>query len=303
MMSPTFNTYLQQAGYSRSTITRYVTHVHHFLGWLDQDPTEIEATTAKEVLAYLHHLQQQGDSNKTRSFKLNALKHFYRYQVQQGYRVDHPIQHLALRGTKTKKLYPVLSPRALSQLHERYETQERLGRQRNKVILSLMVYQGLTTAEVNHLQLNDLNLKEGTLYIAGSRKSNERTLELKSHQMLGLMEYTYQLRPRLLERQQIPCPGYLFLANPQSGKAKAVTATGRERLQVWKSLSKKLKEQDPNFINFKQVRTSVITHWLKQYNLREVQYRAGHRYVSSTEAYLVNQVDDLQHDIDKYHPL
>lgn len=302
-MSRTFSTYLQQMDHSRSTITRYVTEVHHFLGWLDKDNTEIENTTAKEVLAYLRHLQEQGDSNVTRNLKLTALKHFYAYQVQQGHRTDHPIQHLKLRGVKTKKLYPILSPHELSQLHEHYETKERLGRQRNKVLLSLMVHQGLTTAEVNHLQLNDLNLKEGTIYIAGSRKSNERTLELKSHQMLALMEYTYQLRPQLLEHQQIPKTDYLFLAIPQSGQAKEVTASGRERLQVWKSLSKRLKKQHPNFINFKQVRTSVITHWLKQYNLREVQYRAGHRYVSSTEAYLVNQIDDLQHDIDKYHPL
>jgi integrase/recombinase XerD len=30
---------------------------------------------------------------------------------------------------------------------------------------------------------------------------------------------------------------------------------------------------------------------------------AGHRYVSSTEAYLVNDMDDLQEDINKYHPI
>ena len=67
-------------------------------------------------------------------------------------------------------------------------------------------------------------------------------------------------------------------------------------------MTKEIKKQDSKFINFKQVRTSVITHWLKQYNLRQVQYMAGHRYISSTEAYLVNQTEDLQADIDNYHP-
>jgi len=66
----------------------------------------------------------------------------------------------------------------------------------------------------------------------------------------------------------------------------------------------KSKEQrhSPKFINFKQVRTSVITHWLKIHNLRQVQYMAGHRFVSSTERYLVNQTEDLQADIDLFHP-
>jgi len=46
----------------------------------------------------------------------------------------------------------------------------------------------------------------------------------------------------------------------------------------------------------------AITHWLKQYNLREVQYMAGHRYVSSTEAYPVNNMEDLRADIDQFYP-
>ena len=117
------------------------------------------------------------------------------------------------------------------------------------------------------------------------------------------MEYSLQLRPQLLACQANEMTDYLFLAVPMIGKAKAVEKQGRERLQIWKELSKTVKKQNPHFINFKQVRTSVITHWLKHYNLREVQYRAGHRYVSSTEAYLVNQIDDLQADIDKFHPI
>jgi integrase/recombinase XerD len=65
----------------------------------------------------------------------------------------------------------------------------------------------------------------------------------------------------------------------------------------------KLKKLNRNIESVQQIRTSVITHWLKHYNLREVQYMAGHRYVSSTEAYLINDLDDLQEDINKYHPI
>ena len=298
-----FKKYLQAEGKSKSTVERYYTHAIHFISWLDQDNTEIENSAAKEVLAYLNQLQKQGDSNTTRNLKLNAIKHFFNYQVRHGHRSDNPIQHLKLKGIQQKKLYPILSPQELQQLHDDYAKTTTLSQKRNKVILSLMIHQGLTTAEVNALKENDLKLREGTIYIAGSRKSNERTLELKSHQILDLMEYSLQLRPQLLACQANEMTDYLFLAVPMIGKAKAVEKQGRERLQVWKELSKTVKKQNPCFINFKQVRTSVITHWLKHYNLREVQYRAGHRYVSSTEAYLVNQIDDLQADIDKFHPI
>jgi integrase/recombinase XerD len=57
-----------------------------------------------------------------------------------------------------------------------------LTRKRNKVALGLLIYQGLTTAEIDKLTENDLQLREGKVFIKGSKKSNERTLELKSHQ-------------------------------------------------------------------------------------------------------------------------
>ena len=55
--------------------------------------------------------------------------------------------------------------------------------------------------------------------------------------------------------------------------------------------------------NAKQIRSSVITHWLKNHNLRQVQYMAGHKYVSSTERYQMNNLDKLQGQLEKYHPL
>ena len=55
--------------------------------------------------------------------------------------------------------------------------------------------------------------------------------------------------------------------------------------------------------SLKQIRASVITNWLKHYNLRQVQIMAGHRYVSSTEAYQTNDLEDLRSGIEKYHPL
>ncbi|MGI8600072.1 MAG: hypothetical protein ACR2KB_12535 [Chitinophagaceae bacterium] len=54
---------------------------------------------------------------------------------------------------------------------------------------------------------------------------------------------------------------------------------------------------------FDQVRESVITAWLKQYDLRKTQYLAGHKYVSSTEDYKANVIDELQEDIRKFLPL
>jgi integrase/recombinase XerD len=39
------------------------------------------------------------------------------------------------------------------------------------------------------------------------------------------------------------------------------------------------------------------------YNLREVQYMSDHRYISSTENYLENEMEGLKEEVQQYHPL
>ena len=68
-------------------------------------------------------------------------------------------------------------------------------------------------------------------------------------------------------------------------------------------LMQKLRKIDPSIKNAKQLRASVIMKWLKQHNLREVQYMAGHRYVSTTESYRQNEMEGLKEEIMQYHPL
>ncbi|MEX2379741.1 MAG: tyrosine-type recombinase/integrase [Vicingaceae bacterium] len=307
-----FKDYLQSQGKSKSTVSHYSSYALDFLAWLDKDHTKPENATAKEVLSYLNHLQKKGQESKTRNIRLNVIKQFFNFQIDCGHRTDNPVQHLKLRGAKTKKLYPILDKQQLDKLYTDYKIPNekderakrnwfksyRLSKARNKAILSLMIHQGLTTPEVNNLQLNDLKLKEGKIFIAGGRKSNERLLELKSNQIIELMEYQFTSRKELLKY----CKGEtksLFISSPPFGRNYNVRTDCKE---IWKRLSQEIKEQNKEFINFKQVRTSVITHWLKQFNLRQVQYMAGHRYVSSTEGYLVNHTEDLQKDIDEFYP-
>ena len=61
--------------------------------------------------------------------------------------------------------------------------------------------------------------------------------------------------------------------------------------------------QKEKVINAKQMRSSVITFWLRQNNLRQVQYLSGHKYVSSTERYQTNNLDDLQNELQQHHPM
>ena len=244
-------------------------------------------------------------------YRLGLLNHFFDHLIEQEQLTTHPCRHLKIRGQQQNKLYPVLIRSQLESIYLDYvipsETDYRsnrnwfmttlLRKRRNKVILGLMIYQGLTTAEVERIDLQHLDLRAGTVLILGSRKSNERILELKPGQIMELMEYQFQTRVQILH-YHTETTNALFLSLPNVGSKVSTNC-----LQIWKRISREIREQHPFFINFKQVRASVIVAWLNMHNLRQVQYMAGHRYVGSTEKYLLHQVEDLQADIDKFHPM
>lgn len=309
-MNDNFEEYLRSKGKSISTVKHYQTYAMAFLRFLEKDGVSPEGATSQDVMSFMAHLQEKGLSNATRSLRLGVIKQYFYWMILRGFRVNNPAEHIKLRGVKHRKLHTILEYPQLEYLYIRYPEPKEddpmsgrnwfpyylLSKRRNKVIISILINQGVTTAEVEQLTLSDLKLREGKIRIPGGRKSNERTLDLKPNQIMPLMEYLYQTRGKLLEYQQEPTDR-LFLPTPVVGQR---IASGG--LQVFKGLTKELRQLEPQFENFKQVRASVITHWIKHNNLREVQYMAGHRYISSTESYLAHQIEDLKEEIDRFHP-
>jgi integrase/recombinase XerD len=154
----------------------------------------------------------------------------------------------------------------------------------------MLVYQGLKTEELDKLETKDVKLKEGKVEIAGSKKSNARTLQLEAHQVLDVYEYVMQVRPQILTQTK------------QETNKLFVSVEGGEKLRI-DFLMAQLRKQNNKLENADQLRASVIVKWLKQHNLREVQYLAGHRYISSTEAYKQNEMEGLSEEVNMFHPL
>ena len=158
------------------------------------------------------------------------------------------------------------------------------------MIIGLLVYQGLDTKDFRYLKPEHLQLEKGKIYVPGRRRSNSRTLDLKPWQIIEMMEYLNTIRPALEKRVK--------------------NLTDHERLfpygqqfTVISILIKKIKKYNHKVSGAKQIRASVITHWLGQYNLRKVQYMAGHKHIISTEKYLTDDLDSLHDMVNNFHPI
>jgi len=299
---PIFKQYLLQKGYSLQTIKSFNTQLKRYQSWLKKENVSEEAVSYNDILYYVQSLRNKVKQQTIKS-EINAIKHYYNYLIELNIITENPTNNVEIKGIKRKVLHDIFSKQELEKLYndyrnlktctERSRGGESPAKKRNEIILSLLIYQGLNTTELARLTTNNIKLREGKIFINGTRRSNERTLQLEAHQVLDIMEYTLKVRQEILQETANETD-LLFIS---LGKGK------NQFSNIISKLLKQLKKLDKKVKNSNQIRTSVITNWLKNYNLRQVQYFAGHRYVSSTEAYQINDLADLQEDIEKYHPI
>lgn len=318
-----FISYLQNKDLAGSTQKAYCFSVEKFLQWYRHEPINC---TKKDVLKYLEHLQNNRQQEHiSRKNALIALNHYFSFLQRSEAIENNPTALLKIRGTKKRTLYKLYTPEELTQLFDTYYTlfiqnfdercfasklggipanmrqQAFLVRNRSAVMLSILIHQGATTKELQTLLVEDIDLIKATIKLRGGKKSNDRTLPLHASQIGLLMHYIQNIRPQFLSYCSPDSyrDGKLFLALPELGKKATQTESV---VRCFKSLTEQVRSIDKTLINFKQVRASVITHWLKVEGLRKTQYLAGHRYISSTEKYLPNQIEGLIDDVAKYNP-
>lgn len=290
---PSFKKYLLQKGYSLQTIKSFEVVVTKYLKWLKKENIEDVSASYNDIVHYIQKLRNTVKQRTIQS-ETNSIKHYYNYLKELDLVKENPTLNIEVKGVKRKILYNTLNKQELEKLYNDFRNIENdsLAKKRNEIIVSLLVYQGLNSTELGRLTTADLKLREGEIFISGTRRSNERTLKLESHQILDFMEYQLKTRANILQETGKKTD-LLFTSFGRSIKFHNIIS---KLLPQLKKLNKKVK-------SVHQIRTSVIVHWLKIYNLREVQCFAGHRYVSSTETYLINDLDDLQEEIEKYHPI
>ena len=288
-----YKNYLEKKGYTTKSIPTYLKTQSQFIEWCIKFGTTAETIDYKIFLKYIEHLRERNLKPRTLKGYVSNLKIYFNYLTEENYRQENSIQNINIKGVKKEVIHNLLSQDELEDLYQSYNVEigNRLARKRNKIMLGLLIYQGLTTQNLQQLQVENIQLYKGKIDLLGTKKSNGRLLELKPWQLMELMEYIKEIRVQILEQTSKETE-QLFLPLGSS-------------LKLHNSLSKivkELKKINNKFIDIKQIRTSVIVNWLKQYNLRKVQYLAGHRYISSTERYQQDDLESLHKTINMFHP-
>jgi site-specific recombinase XerD len=293
-----FEEYLILKGFSKQTQQSVKKTVLRFASWSENENIELQNISYNDVVAYVNHCKKQGNKQRTLQVNVNGIKHYYNFLLNEHDVEDNPCTNVGIKGIKRKFLYETFSPEELENIYRSFGTKatftgvgSNLTSKRNKILLGLIIYQGLRSEELGRLKVEDVKLREGKIYVASGRRTNERTMTLEAHQLFDLMDYINETRKMILS-----------LTGKKTDHLFTSIGTSDNFHNIMDKIARQLKKENPKIREVKQLRASVICNWLKIYNVRKVQHLAGHRYVSSTENYQVNNMDDLKEDVNRYHP-
>lgn len=282
-----FRKWLIDKGFGVNTANDYSKFIEKKIKlWLYEKGLAIENIEHENIMQYVRHRKGQGIKPKTINLELKKISYYLEFKELPN--VAEPIR---LKGVQRRIPHDLFTEKELDEIYNRFPESRNAWThndtlKRYHIILGLKIYQGIQDRELQKLELSHLKLEKGKIYVPGTGRANKRILDLKPFQILPLHEYILSDRKELLEDIE---GNRLFPA--------ARLKRGMSRIKNM------INRYEPRLKSLRQIRASVITNWLNHYNLRKVQYMAGHKYVSSTERYRTDNLEDLQKELEKYHPL
>lgn len=286
-----FKLYLNKQGYSDSTIENYGKAVDIYFQWTKENNINRYKATYNDLLAYTEHLSQGKLKKVTVNRVMQLIKKYYDYLISKNKRTDNPAAEIRIKNVMRTLPQNLLDKQQLEKMYYEYNPVGMIGK-RNKCMLGLMIWQGITSGESMKMIVKDIDLEKATVYVPSSNRSASRKLKLQPEQIFLLQEYIQYIRPIMLKTNKRKTD-YLFITNGTS-------------LNMHNSLFRLYTELRKQFSFFKdadQIHASVLVLWNKSYNVRQVQYMAGHKYLSSTDRYRTVKLESLQEQLEKIHPV
>lgn len=167
----TLRQYLQKK-YSKSTLNSNLYNIRRFTDYYDK---RAEKATYKDVLQYIEYLRKNYDLHpKTLRHRLYAIKIYFNYLLETGKRKDHPCSELYLKDKVSRQIQVdnLYSLETLENFLESYQIKQKKQLEiRNKIIISLLIYQALTVREIAGLEVENIDLEKCVIFIKVKKRA------------------------------------------------------------------------------------------------------------------------------------
>lgn len=277
--------------YRKSTSDRYLNATQIYLEMIGGEDEALYMSYSN-IMEYINQLRQRDYSPRRIATELAGVKSYHQYLFESKQRLDNPAGEIILQDASRNREIQhqdLFSHKELEQLLQRKNRYKNI-QFRNKFIISLYIYQGLSTGDLTRLTPEDIK-EDGSVYIKASTKLNARHLSLTQKQMHYAMTYLHKERPQLVKR-----PTKALFISKLGSVCKTDDFSYLIECQKHLFPTRKL--------NPKTVRQSVFTNCFKKgMGIREIQLLAGHKYASTTLKYRPTDLGELANSLAQFHPL
>jgi integrase/recombinase XerD len=286
-----------ERGLSENTLDAYRRDLRRYVGFLARrevlDPKDVEEPAVRSFVASLSASTHGPDDAPYRATSvartLSAVRSFHRFLLREGVTADDPAA--AVRRPKLPRSLPRPLPvEDVGRLLEAPDGTTPVG-VRDRAILEMLYGSGLRISELTGLDVDDLDLEEGSLRVLG-KGGKEREVPLGSFGREAVAAYLTRGRPALATGAS---RGALFL-NARGGRLSRQSCARLLGRYV------RLAGIDRR-VTLHTLRHSFATHLLEGgADVRVVQELLGHASVSTTQIYTLVTAQHLREVYDSSHP-
>lgn len=266
---------------ARNTALAYARDLQDFAEWLGRENRDWSVIDRAGIETYLAACEAVGLSKSTRARRLSALRQFYRFAHEEGWRDTNPTIRLSGPGP-SRKLPKTLTEDEAARL---VEAARRFGRDkdrlRNTCLMELLYATGMRVSELVALPVSSARGDPRMLLVTG-KGGKERLVPL-SEPARDALQAWLTVRDRAAEadaKRGKPASPFLF---PSSGAAGHLTRHRFYGLVKDFAVSACI---DPARVTPHTLRHAFATHLLANgADLRSIQVLLGHADVSTTQIY------------------
>lgn len=260
-----FIKHLQKSGRATATILAYSKDLDQMIEFLAaKEVTTLEAISTEYLQEFKEHLIGQNYTLKSVSRKLNSIKSFFKYLLEQGMIKNNPSAQVS------HPKYEVQPPRILSPLEYRALRDACRDDIRIYAIVELLLQTGLRIGELANIQLQDIALEKSHLKIRAYESHGARKVPLNKTAKAAIESYVKE-RPKTKNTT-------LF-----------ITKTGNPFLirNIRTSINRFFKIGGIENAKVNDLRHTFIVEQLKRgVPIIDLSKIAGHKRLSTTEKYL-----------------
>jgi integrase/recombinase XerC len=268
---------------SPHTLRAYRKDLREFFRFANMNPVDVELA---EVRGFVADQIKSGLNKTTVSRRLASVRSFFKFLYREGYKKLNPAK--LVPNPKTPKLLPrFLSVDDTFSLVEKPEGRGLLSA-RDRAILELLYSSGLRVSELQGLDVEDINTREGLLKVKGKGKK-ERIVPVGSKALDAVKSY-------LVERIPVKKKDKAMFLNRSGSR---LTDRGVRRVVVKYARLIGISGR----IGPHALRHTFASHLLQGgADLRVIQELLGHASLSTTQKYTHLDVTHLIDVYDNAHP-